>query len=173
MKIFSLAAVLLLLLTNSVSAQDQQGTLLRLVAALDEPEFYCIDLVGHGASIELDNPLQAHTCKVRNAADQTFVIDGEQIKVVEYDRCLQVAGTSRVTLSGSAVLARECDNDNPLQKISLTESGLLQIGDTEYCIVAGVESTNASGPSHVWRSLSTAKCASANNDLGVWQLGLE
>lgn len=163
-------------LTQSVYSQTQDGSeetnLIRLVAALDEPEFYCVDLAGWGKNIKLDDPLQAHTCKVNNAADQMFSTESGKIKASDYDRCLQVAGSSGITLTGSAVLARACDQDNPLQKITLTESGKLQITGTEYCLTAGADSAEASGPSHVWRSLSTIKCDLADDALATWQIGL-
>lgn len=30
---------------------------------LDEPEFYCVDVAGFGANLNLNGPLQAHICK--------------------------------------------------------------------------------------------------------------
>lgn len=174
MKILSILTLLLLLLSNAVSAQQQQGTLIRLVAGLDEPEeYYCIDIAGWRESLALDNPLQGHTCKASNGIDQMFALEDGYIRVTEYGRCLEVAGTSQITLPGSALLARDCDADNPLQNIILNELGQLTVVGTDYCIAAGANSARAAGPSHMWRSLSTADCENVSKELSTWQLGLE
>lgn len=165
---------------HAVFSQDQtaavsndSGVQIRLVAPLDEPELYCVDLAGWGKSLKLDDPLQTHTCKSQNAADQMFSISGDHIKVSDYDRCLQIAGSSGITVTGSAVIARACSDENPLQMMAMRDDGKLQIKNTDYCLTAGTESAEASGPSHVWRTLSTIKCDAADRDLATWQLGLE
>ena len=162
-----------LLLAGSIhqlaSAQESpRGELIRLVDALDEPEFYCFDLAGWGKNLELDDPLQTHTCKATGFDDQLFELTGSRIKIAGSDRCIQVAGSSGVTLPGSAVLARPC-SESPLQKISLRDNGLLQITGTGYCIGAGAESKPASGPSHLWRTLAVVDCAKTDASLSTWQ----
>ena len=103
-------ALLVGLMTTTVYAQSEssEGSYIRLVAELDEPEFYCFDLAGWGDHLRLDDPLQTHTCKTRGAADQMLQFDNGQIKVAGYDRCIEAGGSPPVTLPGSAVLAREC-----------------------------------------------------------------
>lgn len=159
-----------LVMTITLSAEEDSADFIRLVAALDEPEFYCFDLAGWGAKLQLDDPLQTHTCKNRNAADQMFRFADGQLRVSGHDRCVQVAGSSGITLTGSAVLARPC-SDSPLQKLSLDEAGLVRIGDSDLCLGAGVDSAEASGPSHMWRTLSVMDCG-ADSDLVIWQVGL-
>jgi hypothetical protein len=160
------------LLARSPLAEDAAGgDFVRLVDALDEPEFYCLDLAGWGRNLQLDDPLQTHTCKNRGADDQKFHFADGQLKVSLYDRCVQAAGSSGTTLAGAAVLARPC-TDNPLQMLSLDDDGLLRVGDTGYCLAAGTDSREASGPSHMWRTLVTADCDSATASLATWQVGL-
>lgn len=169
-----LLAIATFVVTQSAFSQAQDGSLIRLVAGLDEPEeFYCLDIAGWRESLALDNPLQTHTCKKEGGIDQMFHFDGQQIQVSNYDRCLEVAGSSNTTLGGSAVLARECSDDKPLQKFVLNEAGQLGIVDTPFCVIAGAESTAASGPSHMWRSLSITNCDSADKNLSTWQIGLD
>ena len=69
-----------------------EPALLRAVDALDEPRGYCIDIPGSGPTLDLDAPLQGHTCKFRDAiADQLFdAAAGQHIRASEYDRCLAV-----------------------------------------------------------------------------------
>ena len=164
--------IVLLALLSAAQAEENGGQFIRLVAALDEPEYYCLDLAGWGAHLQLDDPLQAHTCKNRGAEDQKFHFSNEQLKVSLYDRCVQVAGSSGNTLAGSAIIARAC-SDSPLQRLSLDDNGRLRIGDTGLCLGAGAESAEASGPSHMWRSLSAVHCDSADGELATWQVGLE
>ena len=162
------------LLATAVYAQNESGdgVQIRLVAELDEPEFYCFDLAGWGEKLRLDDPLQTHTCKLKGAADQMLSLQDGQIKVEGYDRCIEVAGSTPVTLPGSAVLARECNADTALQKLSLNDNGQIQLADTDYCLVAGTESREASGPSHVWRTLAVGSC-DTDESLSTWQVGLD
>lgn len=158
----------------NMQAQDTtaQGDYIMLVDALDEPEFYCFDLAGWGQNVQIDDPLQTHTCKTRNAADQMFTLVANRVEVVGHDRCLQVAGSTGTTLAGSSVLARPCVDDSPLQDISMDESGLLRVGETGLCIVAGAESEAAGGPSHLWRTLTLQSCESTETSLATWQVGM-
>jgi hypothetical protein len=169
-----LVSTAILLISSLLHAQDEKssGDFIRLVDGLDEPEeFYCFDLAGWGDHLQLDDPLQTHTCKGRGGQDQMFHFDGKRLKVSLYDRCVQVAGSSGITLAGSAVLARPC-SDSPLQDLSLNDAGQIQIGTTAYCLGAGEDSAEASGPSHMWRTLVTVKCDSAQAAFATWQIGM-
>lgn len=168
---FSLILAVLLGALNAVAQQEVEGDYIMLVDPLDEPEFYCFDLAGWGDHLQLDDPLQTHTCKTRGGDDQMFAFVGNKIHVSGTDRCLQVAGSSGVTLAGSAVLARTCA-DNPLQELSLSSSGKIMLGDSGLCIGSGNESREASGPSHVWRTMVVVDCAATEASLLTWQVGL-
>lgn len=72
----------------SVPVQAANGDLVRLVDPLDEPEFYCLDLSGWGDHLKLEDPLQAHTCKGAEPADQLFTVIDGKITVGDTDRCL-------------------------------------------------------------------------------------
>lgn len=153
--------------------QDPKGNLIRLVDAHDEPEFYCLDIAGFGKHLQLNDPLQTHTCKsFEQGTDQKFYFEDQQLKIEGYDRCVQAAGSSDTTLAGSALLARECSDGN-LQKFSMDDAGKIRLGDGTYCLAAGADSAEASGPSHVWRTLSVVKCEGADDSLTTWQIGNE
>lgn len=151
-------------------AQDE-GDYIMLVDPLDEPEYYCFDLAGWGENLQLDDPLQTHTCKVRGGTDQMFQFVDNRLEVTGTDRCIQVAGSSGTTLPGSAVLARTC-SDNALQQISLSDSGKVMIGETGLCIGSGNISREASGPSHMWRTMLVVDCDATDASLVTWQVGL-
>lgn len=157
-----------------VAAQDDSsaGELIVLVDPLDEPEFYCFDLAGWGQNLQLDDPLQAHTCKTRNAGDQMFHFEDNRLKVSTQDLCVQVAGSTGRTLAGSAVLARPCVEDNPLQDLSFGDDGKVYVGETDFCIGVGTVSAAAGGPSHLWRALNVTYCESHDDNLLTWQRGL-
>ena len=157
------------MLASVATAED--GDFVKLVDALDEPEFYCLDLAGWGRNLLLDDPLQTHTCKNRNPQDQMFHFDGDQLKVSLYDRCVQAGGSSGLTLPGSAVLAKPC-SDSPLQKLSLDDDGRIRIADTNFCLAAGPDSAEASGPSHMWRTLTVEDCDAQSAEFVTWQVGL-
>lgn len=165
------ALVIILAASATANSAVSAAEHIRLVGALDEPEFYCVDLAGWGEHLKLDDPLQTHTCKRRGAQDQMFSIVSGQIKATHYDRCLQVAGSGRMSLPGSAVIARTC-TASPLQSFVFEDSGLLRIKDSEYCIGAGGKSEEASGPSHLWRTLTVVQC-DVDNVLHRWQWGLK
>jgi len=166
-------ALLALIFASMSSGYSAAETLqqVRLVDPLDEPEFYCLDLSGWGDHLKLDDPLQAHTCKTRRADDQLFAIKDGKILVGETDRCLQVAVSSGKALAGSAILARTC-SDSAMQAFTLEEDGRISVTGSDLCIAAGDESTDASGPSHVWRVLSAERCDSVSAELMTWQVGL-
>ncbi|HAY46391.1 MAG TPA: hypothetical protein DCY55_08925 [Gammaproteobacteria bacterium] len=155
----------------SVPVQAANGDLVRLVDPLDEPEFYCLDLSGWGDHLKLEDPLQAHTCKGAEPADQLFTVIDGKITVGDTDRCLQAAVSSGEPLAGVSIIARTC-TDTPLQAMSLETNGQIKLGETNLCLAAGTESTAASGPSHIWRVLSIQNCESVDAERSIWQVGL-
>jgi hypothetical protein len=170
----TLSVGLVLIISSLVYAQNDaaSGDFVRLIAPLDEPEFYCLDLAGWGDHVQLDDPLQTHTCKIRGGGDQMFFFEDNRLKVAGFDRCVQIAGSSGVTLMGSSVLARAC-SDNALQELSIDEEGYIHIGDTDYCLGTGSESAEAAGPSHMWRTLIAVHCGTTPAEMVTWQVGLE
>ncbi len=150
---------------------DMEGDYVRLVDPLDEPEFYCFDLAGWGDHLQLEDPLQTHTCKVNGRDDQMFALVSGKIQVTGTDRCLQAAGSSGNSLPGSALLVRSC-SDNPLQQFRMEKNGQIRLGSSQYCVGAGDRSTPASGPSHLWRTMQLVDCATADKSLSSWQVGL-
>ena len=58
-----LSTLVLLLVASSPAVSRADEGLLRTAQALDEARGYCLDIAGFGATLRLDDPLQAHTCK--------------------------------------------------------------------------------------------------------------
>lgn len=158
--------------SSSAFAQSPAKDYIRLVDALDDPAFYCVDLSGRGDQLRLEDPLQTHTCKPEGQAEDQLVFhfDEGKLKVVGHDRCVQAAGPGAGTLPGSPLLARAC-SDSPLQKLSLHQDGKIHLDDSEFCLAAGSVSRAAGGPNQLWRTLTVSSCDEADEKLLVWQVG--
>ena len=111
-----------------------EPALLRAVDALDEPRGYCIDIPGSGPTINLDAPLQGHTCKFRDAiTDQLFdAAAGQHIRASEYERCLAVEALE----PKQPLLLRAC-TDSRLQRWQLTNGRLSPAARPELCVALG------------------------------------
>ncbi|MCY4375237.1 MAG: hypothetical protein OXC31_15870 [Spirochaetaceae bacterium] len=148
-------------------------TLIQLVDPLDEPQFYCVDVPGFGASLNLDGALTAHTCKPR-ADDELFTVghpSAGHLYMPAYDRCVQAGGAT-----AGAELHLEACADVPLQRFILTADGQLPLeaaegsaAETVYCLaVEPGEGQPTGGPSHLRRGLILTPCADAAPSLTQW-----
>ena len=138
------------------------GTLLQLADPLDEPEFYCVDVVGTGDGIMLDRPLQAHTCKP-GSGDQLFQVntpsDG-QVYLPVYNRCLEAREQS--------LYVSDC-SDTPMQKFEFGDDGAIKTVESGGCLtVAAGEGEEAGGRSHVRRDLLVSPCEGLEPAVTQW-----
>ena len=115
--------------------------------ALDEARGYCLDIAGFGATLRLDDPLQAHTCKYGAPLDdQRFerLADGA-IKASVYDRCLGAAALE----PGARLIVRACTSA-PTQRWTLTWGRLTPESRRDLCIsVANTKGEIAGTPALV------------------------
>lgn len=145
-----------------------QITLVQLIDPLDEPEFYCLDVPGFGASVQLDSALMAHTCKRNQAADEIFAYDAAsgRLSMPAYDLCMEADGTAR----GSLLYLAAC-TEHAHQKFQLQEGGFIRLFDTELCLtVTDGEGMPAGGRSHLRRDLSLEACTTLTPHLAQWQM---
>ena len=119
------------------SSSIPANVLIHLDEPLDDPEHYCIDVVGidHGALV--NSPLHAHSCKSVRNLDQPFTVDKPetgQLYMETYDRCLQANSPNR----GAALYIRPC-SDSILQRFDLLKDGSIRlakpIGTNPLCVV--------------------------------------
>ena len=110
--------------------------LLRAAHVLDEPRGYCFDIPDAGATLNLDGPLQGHTCKFRGAIDdQLFELgDGGAIRASEYARCLATEALE----AGAKLFVRACER-SPLQRWRFTAGRLSPESKQELCVALGAE----------------------------------
>ena len=102
-----LAATALVAVVASPASSSADVGLLRTAQALDEARGYCLDIAGVGATLRLDDPLQAHTCKYGEPLDdQRFepVSATGAIRATVYDRCLAATALE----PGAKLLVRAC-----------------------------------------------------------------
>ncbi|MCY4583893.1 MAG: RICIN domain-containing protein [Chloroflexi bacterium] len=148
--------------TVSAPGGPPSGSLVMLADPLDEPEFYCVDVAGFGANLNVNAPLQAHTCKP-GADDEMFAFNRPaegQIYLVEHDRCIQADGAS--------LYVRPC-SESPLQRFAYGGDGTLSTGDGGLCLaVAGGDGEPAGGRSHVRRDLLLLPCNEVAPALSQW-----
>jgi triacylglycerol lipase len=98
--------LVLLLVASSPSVSRADVGLLRTAQPLDEARGYCLDIAGFGATLRLDDPLQAHTCKYGEPLDdQRFERTATgAIKATLYDRCLAATALE----PGAKLVVRAC-----------------------------------------------------------------
>ncbi|HUQ51231.1 MAG TPA: alpha/beta hydrolase fold domain-containing protein [Gammaproteobacteria bacterium] len=121
----------LVLLTSFLAvAPHARGApaLLRAVHSLDEPRGYCLDIPGAGPTLNLDGPLQAHTCKEQPSLDdQLFEMRAEQIQ--SHDRCL----TAEALEPGSALVLRPC-SDSRQQRWTFADGRVTAAARRQLCV---------------------------------------
>ena len=129
---------------------------------LDEPEFYCVDVAGFGASLNISSPLQAHTCKP-GADDEMFAFNTPsqgKLYLVGHDRCLEA--------DGGSVYVRSC-SESPLQRFAYGEDKTIRVEGESVCLtVAGEDGQPAGGLSHLRRDLLLDSCAVVKPSLSRW-----
>jgi acetyl esterase len=121
--------------------------LLRTAQALDEARGYCLDIAGFGATLRLDEPLQAHTCKYGSQLDdQRFErLANGAIKSDLADRCL----TATVLEPGGKLAVRACASA-PAQRWTIAWGRLSPESRRDLCVsVANTKGEIAGTPALV------------------------
>ena len=152
----------------STSVYSADTFMIKLADPLDEPENYCLDVAGWGDHLKLDDPLQVHTCK-SDSPDQEFIVEGNALKMPEYNRCLTVSSSGVKAQQGTALMVRECNGD-AMQNFNISSSGQIVLNNSSLCVAAGTTSLEASGPSHLWRVASMQPCDSTDKKLITWSV---
>ena len=134
--------------------------MLRAVESLDEPRGYCLDISGSGATLDLEAPMQAHTCKgLEPIDDQLFEASGQQIRASEHDRCLTVEALE----PGQPLHMREC-SDSRMQRWRFADGRLSPASRPELCVALAAVRGEPWGtprlvsPAYRRQSLALAAC---------------
>lgn len=145
--------------------------LIQLQNPLDEPEYYCVDVPGAGPSLNLQSALQAHTCKLSAAEDETFTFNYPlvgQIYMEAYQLCVEADSVA----AGAELRLRDC-TDQPRQRF-VYEDGQIRLRDSDaetlcLAIAPGV-GTPTGGPSHLRRDLELRPCGEVEAALSEWEI---
>jgi triacylglycerol lipase len=126
-----LSTLVLLLVAWSPVVCWADGGLLRTARALDEARGYCLDIAGFGATLRLDDPLQAHTCKYgAELDDQRFEsMANGAIKNALSDRCLAATALE----PGAKLVVRACTSA-PAQRWTITGGRLTPDSRRDLCV---------------------------------------
>ncbi|HEY3518265.1 MAG TPA: alpha/beta hydrolase fold domain-containing protein [Gammaproteobacteria bacterium] len=120
-----------LLAACSSAVATAAPAMLRTVETLDEPRGYCLDISGSGPTLDLEAPLQAHTCKgLEPIDDQLFEASGQQIRASGHDRCLAVEALE----PGQPLRLRAC-SDSRMQHWRFAGGRLSPASRPELCVV--------------------------------------
>ena len=143
-----------------------EATLVQLVDALDEPEYYCVDVPGFGRSLNLQSALMAHTCKP-GADDEMFAVNRPgpgNLYMPAYDLCAEADGTG----SPVQLYLRQC-TDSDMQRFDLdSDGGLVLLGAGLCMAVSPEDGEPTGGPSHLRRDLLMLDCDEAEPALRQW-----
>jgi acetyl esterase/lipase len=139
---------------------NAQGAMLRTISALDEPRGYCLDISGSGPTLDLNAPLQAHTCKGQSPLDdQLFELAEQQVRASEHDRCLAVEAPE----AGQTLHLRGC-SDSRLQRWRFVDGRLSLASRPELCVALAAARGEPWGtprlvsPAYRRQSLALAAC---------------
>ena len=114
---------------------EAQETLVQLADPLDEPEFYCVDVPGFGASLNLQAALMAHTCKP-GADDEIFVVGQPgpgNLSMPAYKLCMEAEGAE----TQAPLHLQEC-SDSALQQFDFDADGALILSGTGLCVAVSL-----------------------------------
>ena len=155
-------------------AEKVDSLFIQLTDPLGEPQFYYVDVPGPGTAVRLNSPLQAHTCKpLETAEDELFAFDylGEgQIYMEAYDLCAEATGQT----AGPTVVLQPC-SDSPNQRF-VVDCGTVRLatgGQPDLCLaVDHNDGIPTGGPSHLRRDLTLEGCESISAELSSWTFGI-
>lgn len=152
----------------------QPSVEINLIAPLDEPRGYCIDLVGYKERARTDRPLQAHTCygyqgsiAVDQGLDAQGVASG-RFRFTHFDMCMSAARVQ----AGAPLLLAQCAERRE-QKFDFTPVGEIRPDAApELCLtIADGKGVDGGGgqPVHLRRALTLDTCAPTAAQRQRWQ----
>ena len=138
---------------------NDEGVFLRVIAPLDEPRGYCLDIPGHLSSVQIDSPLQVHTCKHgiwnQDGRFDMAALGSGVLRMPHYELCLQAESTS----IGARLFLAE-------------DSGQIALeGFPRGCITVEVgPGRDAGGPRYRMNGVGLDTCGQQANDRQHWTM---
>ena len=146
-----------------------QGVFLRVIAPLDEARGYCLDIPGHMAGVQIESPLQVHTCKHgiwnQDGRFDLAALGNGVIRMPHYELCLQAENTS----IGARLLLAEC-TEAEFQSWTLQDSGEIALeAHPQTCItVEEGPGRPVGGPQYLAKRVGLDTCALQASDRQQW-----
>ena len=156
---------------TSIPLSPSSDSLIQLIDPLDEPEYYCIDVPGAGNGVRLEEPLQAHTCKLQGQEDELFTIAETGVgplHMAAYSLCVQADAAE----SGSQLHLGECaDSSLQVFHYSGDDHSVRLVHDSlRLCVVVEAAAGQPTGgPSHLRLDLLLLPCGEVPGNLREWQ----
>lgn len=147
---------------------------IKLVAVLDEPRGWCVDMSGSKTSASTTSPLQGHTCydyEGAIAVDQGVAMSevaSGALRFPFFGVCVVGTGIA----AGSPVTLTSCGSGNTAA-IRMSSAGLISpVSASQLCLTIGATSTPGGGgnPVHRKRGLTWATCSEADAARQTWSL---
>ena len=158
--------------TTEMAESEQvvdEGEFLRVIAPLDEPRGYCLDIPGHITSVQLESPLQVHTCKHgiwnQDGRFDVTALGNGVLRMPQYELCLQGENTS----TGARLLLANC-TQGELQTWIVQDSGEIVLeAFPQMCItVEEGPGRDAGGPQYRMKGVGLDTCAQQVSDRQRW-----
>ena len=158
--------------THEVAELQQvsdEGVFLRVIAPLDEIRGYCLDIPGHLSSVQIESPLQVHTCKHgiwnQDGRFEAAILRIGVLRMPHYELCLEAENTS----IGARLLLAEC-NETELQTWTFRDSGQIALeGFPQGCItVEEGPGRDAGGPRYLMKGVGLDTCAQQAINRQLW-----
>ena len=148
---------------------NDKAVFLRVIAPLDEARGYCLDIPGHLSSVQIDSPLQVHTCKHgiwnQDGRFDAAALESGVLSMPHYELCLQAEDTT----IGARLFLATC-TEVELQTWTLQDTGQIVLkAFPEGCItVAERPGRDAGGPRYRMNGVGLDTCAQQANDRQRW-----
>lgn len=147
---------------------------MRSVDTLGDPRGYCLDVPGFGDSLDLDAPVQTHSCKYDRPGfydDELLELTSEQrLRWTNYERCLAAAELE----AGAALESRACDSQAAHEWALHDDGRLTPASAPELCVTLADERTVAGTdlmtvPPYSSRGVSVEPCSANAGHRQAWR----
>lgn len=132
---------------------------------------YCIDIMGGGNNIKVEEGLQAHTCYSYKGAlgeDQIFStakFADNQLYLPKFDVCASVANP----VAGAHIDLASCDGSTAQQFVFADNGTITPTANPALCVTASGETTYGRSQTHQKKALTLETCSADMAAKQVWR----
>lgn len=132
---------------------------------------YCIDIMGGGNNIKVEEGLQAHTCysyKGTLGEDQVFStakFADNQLYLPNFDVCASVKNP----VAGAHIDLASCDGSEAQQFVFANNGTITATANNALCVTASGETTYGRSQTHQKKALTLETCSAEMSSKQVWR----